>query len=218
MGGELIATAPVGNVFNSPWGSILGMFSFLDASLEQLCSPPPDGDTGWTGYVVGGKGFYGALCSYETRARIAKQRNASGILFNSDLHSPFDWDGSSQEELAPASFVYKHVYGCIEGAVLTAAGPLGSSTAIELLSSGATPLEGGWYLVLNVALDAFIMSFVLVNILTGLWQQHRFILHAMERSTRAVVGLETISQSFHLIRLLNGPGCVVRVVGIAIAN
>ena len=72
--------------------------------------------------------------------------------------------------------------------------------------------------MLNVALDAFIMSFVLVNILTGLWQQHRFILHAMERSTRAVVGLETISQSFHLIRLLNGPGCVVRVVGIAIAN
>ena len=101
--GGILASGPAGNVFSSPWSSaMVGNFSMLSVPDAQLCEFPAGGtDNSWAGQAIFA-GPFGVGCSYETRARVAQARGASGVLYKGDLHSPFDWDGSAQTGLAPA--------------------------------------------------------------------------------------------------------------------
>ena len=132
--GALLASGPVGVLYRAPWGGLVGNFSLYAVPASELCVAPAGGDAAWAGGVVMGGYFTDARCSYETRAAVAGQRGAAGVLFKGYMHSPFDWDGSSQVGLPPADFLRYDVYSCIARNVAVP-----SSNAMPTLMSPVDP-------------------------------------------------------------------------------
>lgn len=200
--GGVLANGPTGNVFLPPWRLALnGTYPLLSVTdSAQLCDPPSsDAANSWADHVVLMGNFYFGGCSYETRARVAQQRGAAGLLFQADLHNSFEWDGSDHTGLPPSAFVYSKVYDCLFS---NATG----SASVDILGVDASPLEGGWYLTLNIILAVIILPLILSNVVLGLWQLHRFHIFSMDSSTKAVVGLEMVSQAIFFAKILNGTG------------
>lgn len=94
-------------------------------------------------------------CSFESRARYAAAANATGLLYLGNLHSPFDWDGTSHAGLPPASILFESVYRCFAEALLIDGHTTDDGALVgrlEAIESTRTPLEEAWYFSLCLSL------------------------------------------------------------------
>jgi hypothetical protein len=213
--GHVIASAGAGYAFAMPWGGLNGTYPLLHVAVDftTLCTETA---ANWAGKVILANSFYGFAtsasdsvpigCSYETRARVAFAQGAAGMLLSGGEHSPFDWDGTSQRDLIPATVLTPDgpggAYECIDNAVVAA----GGEATIELQSE-RTPLLEPWFGAICWVLFTPIVLLAVTNLCVSIWQQWRFSMVPTDASTRVVVGLETLFSVFVILRILNGPGC-----------
>ena len=191
-----------------PFGVVLdGVFQLVAMnSIADLCKIPLNHAPSLTGHVVLGGSFFGAGCSYESRARGAQARNASGIIFSGFMHTPFDWDGTDRSDLASLGTAVideaNGVYDSVQAAV-AATRPIKSSI---VLHATRTPLLDTSFATFQWALCALILAMCVGNVCTGLVMMVRLLRLRRHDSAKLVVALEVLSQCFFLIRSVAGPG------------
>ena len=155
------------------------------------------------GTVVLGGGFYEAECSYETRARVAQRMNAIGIVYSGQLHTPFDWDGTSWDGITLFTAVvgeYADGYAAVAAAVREHGG-----ARLEIVTE-PTPLDDVPFAIFQWAFFSLLLLPSVVCIVAGTRQLY-VLYRAHEQSTaRLVISLETVSQALFFVRNLNGPG------------
>ena len=207
--GMVVASAPPLNIYDSTWSPLsAGNYSLLrEPSEAELCNGPVD-PSAWAGKLILGGKFAYIMCPYRKRALVAAQAGAAGILFRGKPHSPFDWSGSADSaSLAPASFLFSSTYDCVGAAIGTKAAPLqtdGGNLTLAFFESSVTPLVG---LYTGASIFFAVLCLVLMVCASGfgVYQVYR-LREAIDRSSIAVIALETLSQMFFFLRTLNGPG------------
>ena len=209
--GMVVASAPPLNIYDSVWSPLsAGNYSLLrEPSAAELCDGPAD-PSAWAGkLILGGKFAIRTMCPYRQRALVAAQAGAAGILFRGKPHSPFDWSGWAVDSasLAPASFLFMSTYDCVGAAIGTEAAPLqtdGGNLTLAFLESSVTPLVG-LYTGASIFFAVLCLVLMVCASAFGVYQVSR-LREAIDRSSIAVIALETLSQMFFFLRTLNGPG------------
>ena len=133
---------------------------------------------------------------------MAEQHGAAAVIYKSQLHNPFDWDGSKQSALLPAAFVEDQVYDCLGFGSAAA-----TNGTIDILDAQPTPIEGGAFFALNIIFAGLLALLCAGLICFGIWQVRRLYVHSMEGISIRTVAYEATSLTFLFVRFMNGPQC-----------
>ena len=173
-------------------------------SYSDLCSSPSSfGASSLSGMVVLAGDFYAAGCSYEARARGAQARNATGILYEGSLHSPFDWDGSDRSGLGSLGAAFAWTYGDFYSDIDAALDNDGQT--IHMVTS-PTPLLDTGFQIFQWILAGIVHCVCVCSISAGGLRMYQLHGDAKMTLSRVTICLEMLSQTFLLVRELNGPG------------